>query len=84
MDFIIDIAEEFVAGFLNSRYVPRPIRLILRAGFFMLCLAVSILVTAAGIYILRRSIALGSVCAVIGITMLIRSVKMFTAAIRKA
>lgn len=79
MDFIIDIAEEFVVGFLNSRYVPRPIRVILRAAFLMLCIAVSVLVTAAGIYvILKHSIAIGSVCSVMGMTMLIRSVKMLT------
>ena len=84
MDFIIDIAEEFVVGFLNSRYVPRPIRVILRAAFFMLCIAVSVLVTAAGIYvILKHSIAIGSVCSVMGVTMLIRSAKMFTGALRR-
>lgn len=84
MDFIIDIAEEFVTGFLNSRYVPRPIRVILHAGFFMLCIAVSLLVIAAGIYvILKHSIAIGSVCSVMGVTMLIRSAKMFTGALRR-
>ncbi|MBE6869325.1 MAG: hypothetical protein E7494_11310 [Ruminococcus albus] len=84
MDFIIDIAEEFVIGFLNSRYVPRPIRLILRAMFFMLCIAVSIFVIAAGIYvILKHSIAIGSVCAVMGVTMLIRSAKMFIGALSR-
>ncbi|SEK65700.1 hypothetical protein [Ruminococcus albus] len=84
MDFIIDIAEEFVIGFLNSRYVPRPIRVILRAGFFMLCIAVSIFVIAAGIYvILKHSIAIGSVCSVMGVTMLIRSAKMFTGTLKR-
>jgi len=81
MDIIIDIAEEVLSGFLNSRYVPRSVRVILRAGFFILCMAVSILVTAAGIYVLRNSITLGSVCAVMGVTMLIRSAKMFAGAL---